>query len=354
MGIQDKLSHFDPNGVGNTLGTIFGLPFDVSESKLVIIPMTWDVTTSNHEGTSKAPECILANSSQIDLFDPFSIDAWKQGIAMEDIDPDMEKRNAQLRIQARKVIQFLESGGDIADNKDIRFILKDINNACRDMTDVLTSKCEQYLDQGKIPFVLGGDHSVSLGIVKALAKRFPGMGILQIDAHADLRYQYQGFAQSHASIMWNIIQTEGIARLVQVGVRELCDNEYSLIRSNPDTITTFFDRDLFSQMAQGCSWERICLDVVKNLPDTVYISFDADGLDPSVCPNTGTPVPGGLSYNQIMFLFETLINQGKMIVGADLVETGASDLDAMIACRILYRMAGMMIKSQHDGVSDLR
>ncbi len=354
MSIQDKLNHFDPNGVGNTSGTIFGLPFDISESKLVVIPMTWDVTVSNHAGTSMAPECILGHSSQIDLFDPFSTDAWKHGIAMEDIDSVMEKRNAELRIQASEVIQFLESGGVISDNKDIQCNLKGINDACQNMTDALTSKCERYLDQGKIPFVLGGDHSVSLGIVKALVKRFPGMGILQIDAHADLRHQYQGFTQSHASIMWNIIHTEGIARLVQVGVRELCDSEYSMIRTHADTITTFFDRDLFSLMAKGYSWERICLDVVRCLPDHVYISFDADGLDPSACPNTGTPVPGGLSYNQIMFLFETLVSQGKKIVGADLVETGANDLDAMIACRILYRMAGMMIKSQQDGVSESR
>jgi agmatinase len=352
MSIREKLKHFDPNGVGNTLGTIFGLPFKVSESRLVVIPMTWDVTVSNFAGTSKAPELIVANSSQIDLFDPFSTDAWQQGIANESIDTNMVKRNAGLRQDAAKVIQFLESGGDISVNKEIQAHLQSINTACIDMTDTLESKCEKYLDQKKIPFVLGGDHSVSLGIVKALAKRFPGMGVLQIDAHADLRNGYQCFTHSHASIMWNIFHTHGIGRIVQVGIRELCDMESDFIKSNPESIITYFDRDLFSKIAHGYSWEKICLDIVRNLPDQVYVSFDVDGMDPSLCPNTGTPVPGGLSYNKIMFLLETLVSQGKKIVGADLVETGASDFDAMIACRILYRMAGMMIKSQQHAARD--
>ncbi len=346
MCISDKLKHFDPNGVGNASGNIFGLPFHVAESKLIMIPMPWDVTVSNLAGTSRAPGLIAANSSQIDLYDPFFPNSWKQGIAMEAVDADMVDRNAKLREQASAVIHFLEQGGHLADNPGLTAVVAGINEACIKMTSDLEAKCRSLLDQGKIPMVVGGDHSVSLGLLRALANRHPGLGVLQIDAHADLRYRYQGFSHSHASIMWNVLHTQGVGTIVQVGVRELCDDEHELIGASSGKIITWFDRDMFQQMAQGISWETICLEMVRQLPEKVYVSFDADGMDPSVCPHTGTPVPGGLSYNQAMFLLETIVNQGKIIVGSDFVETGAHEFDAMIACRILYRMAGMMLKSQ--------
>lgn len=347
MDLMDKLNHFDPNGVGNTSSGIFGLPFEPGESKLVLIPMPWDVTVSNHAGTSKAPALIATNSSQIDLFDPFAIDAWKQGIAMEPIDQTMVALNATLRKSAVKVIRFLEQGGLADADKTIAKAIKSINKACLEVSRTLEKTCLLSYKEGRIPLVVGGDHSVSLGAVRAATKEYPGLGVLQIDAHADLRNHYQGFTHSHASIMKNILGLENLGPVVQVGIREICDEEYKVIGEYAGKVFTWYDRDLFQHLAKGKTWDALCHEMIRALPDKVYITFDIDGLDPSMCPNTGTPVPGGLSYNQLMHLFETIVESGRQIVGADLVETGGDTFDATIACRILYRMAGMMIKSQN-------
>ncbi len=348
MSKADKLKEFDPNGVGNTSNNIFGLPFEVHESALVFIPVPWDVTVSNHDGTALAPRKIFENSFQIDLFDPFAPGAWKKGMAMEMLDPAIFAKNNLYRKKAQRYIQYLESGGDPEDKKEMIAIRDEINQANESLSLELEMKCLQYLENKQIPFLVGGDHSIPLGLIRALARENPGFGILQIDAHADMRNQYQGFTQSHASIMRNAMDIEGVETIVQVGIRELCHEEIQLISQNHKKVKTYFDRDISQRTFEGETWKEVCDDIVEKLPDNVYISFDVDGLDPSLCPNTGTPVPGGLTFNQVIYLMENLQNHGKTIIGADLVETGPENIDAVISCRILYRMAGMILKNIPD------
>lgn len=345
MSLEEKVRNFDPNGVGNTSNNIFGLPFTVSESRVVFIPVPWDVTVSNQEGTSMGPSRIFENSFQIDLFDPLLPNAWKQGMAMEAFDPGLLARNKYLRKKASRYISFLEQGGDPEANEPLLDILDEINDACEALCIDLEMKCLQYLENGQIPCIVGGEHSVSLGLIRALARKNPGFGILQIDAHADMRENYQGFEHSHASIMHNALHTQGLEQIVQVGIRELCHEEIKVISQNPKKIKTYFDRDISHRLFEGETWQDLCHEIADKLPEKVYISFDVDGLDPSLCPGTGTPVPGGLSYNQAIYLLETLLAKGKKIIGADLVETGPENFDGIISTRILYRLAGMLIKS---------
>ncbi|MFO7977320.1 MAG: agmatinase family protein [Bacteroidales bacterium] len=345
MSLEDKIRDFDPNGVGNTSNNIFGLPFEVSESRVVFIPVPWDVTVSNHEGTSQGPANIFENSFQIDLFDPLIPGAWKQGMAMEAFDPGMVARNKVLRKKAARYINFLEQGGDPYTNGPMLEILDEINDACETLCLELEMKALQYLENDQIPCMVGGEHSISLGLIRALARENPGFGILQIDAHADMRQSYQGFEYSHASIMHNALQTEGLEQIVQVGIRELCHEEIKVITQNPRKIKTYFDRDINHRMFEGETWMDICEEIAGKLPEKVYVSFDVDGLTPALCPGTGTPVPGGLSYNQALYLLETILAKGKKIIGADLVETGPGSIDGIISTRILYRLAGMLIKS---------
>jgi agmatinase len=310
--------------------------------------MPWDVTVSNFEGTSLGPEKVFESSFQIDLFDPFVPNAWQEGMAMEDIDPAMVSRNQQLRKRASHYISFLELGGDPDEHNDMQEIIREVNDASEALSLELEQKSLMYLEQEKIPVVVGGEHSVPLGLIRALARKRPGFGILQIDAHADLRNAYQGFIQSHASIMYNALQTKGVGKLVQVGIREICPEEVQVISQNPARIRTYFDRDLHNRLFEGDSWSEICHEIVEKLPDEVYVSFDVDGLDPSLCPGTGTPLPGGLSFNQANFLLETIVTQGKKIIGADLVETGPSEMDGIVSSRLLFRLAGMIIKSNAE------
>ncbi len=344
MNTEDKLSQFNASAVGNKNNNIFGLPFEVEESRLVFIPVPWDVTVTNTKGAAQGPMNIFSNSFQIDLYDPIVPGAWKAGMAMEQIDPGMISTNQQVRMQAEQVIRFLEEGGEADDSRHIQELINSVNNACESLALSLEKSTLQYMDNNQLPFMIGGDHSCSTGQIRALAREHE-FGILQIDAHADMRKDYQGFTHSHASVMRNALETNGVTQIVQVGIRELCNEEVQVISQNHKKIKTYFDHDMHERMFEGENWSDICREIIEKLPDKIYISFDVDGLEPSLCPGTGTPVPGGLSFNQAVYLLETAMKSGKRIIGADLVETGPNPLDGIVSCRIVYRMAGMMIKS---------
>ena len=173
-----------------------------------------------------------------------------------------------------------------------------------------------------------------------------------MDAHADLREAYEGFRYSHASIMNNVVrEVPGLQRLVQVGVRDYCDEEDQLVRDNPALLRTFFDADLKREQLDGEPWSRLCGRVVAELPQEVYVSFDVDGLDPSLCPHTGTPVAGGLSFAEATALLRRLVESGRRIVGFDLNEVapdpeGRSEWDANVGARLLYKLIGFALLSQ--------
>jgi agmatinase len=187
-------------------------------------------------------------------------------------------------------------------------------------------------------------------MIQALAEQNENFGILQIDAHADLREAYEGFEFSHASIMYNALKIKQVQKLVQVGIRDYCEEELNLIKNSSDRIKTFFDRDIKYAQYNGDSWDRICNRIVSELPDKVYLSFDIDGLDPKLCPNTGTPVAGGFEAEQVLYLLERLVNSGKKIIGFDINEVSpgdeGGDWDANVAARLLFRIVNLTALSQ--------
>jgi agmatinase len=200
-----------------------------------------------------------------------------------------------------------------------------------------------------MPVVLGGDHSVPFGAILAYAETHPNLGILHLDAHADLREAYEGFTWSHASIFHNVITTVGgVDRLVQVGVRDLSNAESAMIDNSQGRIVTFFDSDLAARKEEGATWAEIADEIVAALPRDVYLSWDIDGLDPTLCPSTGTPVPGGLSWNEAIGLLRALRRNGKRIVGLDLCEVspGETEWDANVGARLLYKMIGFALLTQ--------
>lgn len=341
---MSALNDYDPNAVGMKDHNIFGLPFSSSDARLVFIPVPWDVTTSNVAGTSGGPANILQQSYQIDLFSPSAGEAWKQGMAMEEIDNALLNKNKIMRQKAVELINFLENGGKIEEHANMQQHLESVNKACEEVMTDVHERSLKYLKKKQFPFLVGGDHSISTGLIHALAGT-EEFGILQIDAHADLRKDYQGFKHSHASVMRNALQTKGVKKIVQVGIRELCPEELEVINGNPNQIKTFFDYDIHQKLFKGEQWDVLCREIVEQLPAKVYISFDVDGLEPSFCPGTGTPVPGGLSYNQALYLLESVLKSGKRIIGADLVETGQTTTDGIVSCRLLFHIASIMIKS---------
>lgn len=343
------LSLFDPNSPGLKSNNIFGLPFTEDSAELVILPVPWEVTVSYRPGSARGPEHIFDASLQVDLFDPDYPDAWKKGFYMLPIDRNIRKKSDYLRQCAELIISHLEEGGDVADNAQLSQKMKEVNEGGKILYNYVYEMTSRLLAEGKKVALLGGDHSTPLGFIKALSERHTdGFGLLQIDAHADLREAYEGFKDSHASIMYNILQEiPEVTRLVQVGIRDYCDEEAIYIRQNHERITTFFDKEIKERQFEGDTWRQIVNDIVNELPPKVYISFDIDGLDPKLCPNTGTPVPGGFELEEVFYLFRKVKKSGREIIGFDLNEVSngeeSSCIDAIVGARALFKMSSMMV-----------
>ncbi len=342
----DQLSNFDPNSVGIT-GNLFGLPLSPATANVVLLPVPWEVTVSYNGGTAKGPESILKASSQVDLYIKGLQDAWKLGIAMTPIPEQFEKENDKYRDMAIAYLNEMETKGFV-DSEEGRVIPKAINEMSKKIGIYIESEAMDYLKDGKIVGLVGGDHSCPLGLMSALSRKYPNFGILQIDAHADLRKAYENFVYSHASIMYNAMRIKQITKLVQVGIRDICDEEISYINSNPEKLKVFFQEDIDSEIYSGSNWDKISDDIIDERPDNVYISFDIDGLDPKLCPNTGTPVPGGLEFNQAYHLIKKVVKSGRKIIGFDLSEVapGETEWDANVGARMLYYLSSWAGASQ--------
>lgn len=346
MSKAQKIKNFDPNSVGNKNNNIFGLPFTTDEAEVVILPVPWDVTVSYAAGTSKGPQAIFDASLQVDLYDPFLKNAWKLGVAMAPINETMRKESKHLRKKSVEIIDLLSDGIDEKDTR-IKAMQKEINAACESMVKWVEAETTKLLDKKKMVVGLGGDHSTPLGIMKALAKKHKSFGILQIDAHADLRDAYEGFEYSHASIMFNALKIKQVSKLVQVGIRDYCEAESNLVKDSKGRVICYYDKDIKHSIYNGKSISALHKEIIKSLPDKVYISFDIDGLDPKMCPNTGTPVPGGFEFEEAMHLIQALAESGKTIIGMDINEVapGEDEWDANVGARLLYRMINVMAKS---------
>lgn len=339
MSKTEKIKNFNPNDIGDVNANLFGLPFDESESELVVIPVPWEVTVSYGGGTANGPAAIFEASFQVDLFDPMIKDAWKFGFFMRPEIKEIREKSNSLRGEAENYINKLAEGIN-ANEAGMKSTSEKILNACEWLNSTVEKEISDVLNKNKIPVLLGGDHSTPLGMIKALGKKHSSFGILQLDAHADLRIAYEGFTYSHASIMYNALKEKPVEKLVQVGIRDYCEEEFDQIQNSNGRIKTFFDRDIKYAQYCGDHWDRICNRIIAELPQKVYLSFDIDALDPKLCPNTGTPVAGGFETEEILFLIEKIVKSGKQIIAFDINEVcpGENEWDANVAARLLYRI----------------
>lgn len=341
------LSNFDPNSVGNPNNNIFGLPFTEEDARLVILPIPWEVTVSYNAGTARAADHIFKASLQVDLFDADGQDAWKQGFYMRPIDRKVLTKSDYLRKEAELYIHYISQGDEVSANRFMCKTLRDINEGGLFLNDWVYRQAKELLEKGKLVALLGGDHSTPLGFLKAIAEKYESFGVLQIDAHMDLRKAYEGFKYSHASVMYNVLEEiPAVQKLVQVGPRDYCEEELAFGKSNK-RIATYFDRDIKERLFDGETWKTIVDEIVEELPQQVYISFDIDGLNPKLCPHTGTPVQGGFEAEEILYLFKRMVNSGRQVIGFDLNEVGVShnEWDENVAARILYRLCNLLVTS---------
>ncbi len=341
---RQQTTDFDPNGLAAP-GQVYGLPYDVSSAEVVILPVPWEVTVSYASGTAQGPEAIRIASAQVDLYDPSVNEAWKMGLWMAPTSTKLAGKSERNRERAEAYLEALSEGLSM---QHVSKNHEKIEAACAHMVTWVESHVNEYLDRGQLVALLGGDHSTPLGYIRTLADRHPGLGILHIDAHMDLRRAYEGFTYSHASIMFNAMQHPGISKLVQVGIRDYCEEELEVAAELGDRIEVFFDRDLKHAQFRGTSWASQVEAIVASLPQKVYLSLDIDGLDPKLCPHTGTPVAGGFEVEQVLYLVEAMGASGRTLVGLDLNEVAPGldgDWDANVGSRLLYRLCNLLGKS---------
>jgi len=349
------ISIFNPNSAASKDSGVFGLPFRLSESSLVYLPVPWEVTTSYGGGTSLGPRAILEASRQVDLFDSEVLRPYEAGLYFLRESREVLHWNKAGKEKAKPVI---EKGGDVQSYPEIEPYIKEVNTLGELLNDWVRKEALDIINADKIPAIVGGDHSVPFGAIQAAGQKYPQFGILHIDAHSDTRRSFEGFTWSHASIMYNVLQhIPQVSKIVQIGIRDFCEEEVEFNKTQSTRLKTFYDLIMKSKLFEGATWKSLCDEMIKELPSHVWISFDVDGLDPSFCPHTGTPVPGGLDFSQVCYLLRTLALSKRKIIGFDLNEVapdsqGNSEWDANVGARLLYKLSAWTLFSQ--GKAQLR
>jgi agmatinase len=343
---------FDPNAAARPDSGPYGLDHGPAEAAVHLIPVGFDATTSYRPGTAAGPEAILAASHQVDLYCRLFGRPYEQGIAWIEPPAAIAQLQNQAFAPARRIVA---AGGRIAGDADLASDLAAVNRASAALNLEVERLVAASLEAGKLPVLIGGDHAVPFGAIRACARLHPGLGVLHFDAHADLRRAYEGFDWSHASILDNVTtRIPEVGRVVQVGIRDLCDEERERIEGSAGRIHTLYDDQWARARAEGSSLVGLIRKTLDRLPEKVYVTFDVDGLEPALCPGTGTPVPGGLSWGETGLWLEELARSGRRIVGLDLVEVapGAADpagldsWDAIVGARLLYRLIGCALASR--------
>jgi agmatinase len=340
------LSKFDANGVSNPKNNIFGLPFSEEEASLIILPVPWEVTVSYGAGTSRAAEHIFIASMQVDVFDSECNNAWRKGFFMRPHDRKLLMKSDYLRKEAELYIDYISKDELVEKNAFMTKSLKEINEGSAMLNKWVYEQTIDLLNRGKLVALLGGDHSAPFGFYKAIGEKHGDFGILQIDAHCDLRKSYTDFTYSHASVMYNALnEIPQLKKIVQVGVRDYSQEEWEYICNSDYRLITYFDKDVKERIYDGQTWKQITDEMINHLPQKVYVSFDIDGLDPKLCPHTGTPVQGGYETEQILYLIKKIKQSGRQFIGFDLVEvgTGETDWDANVGAHVLWKLCNLLV-----------
>lgn len=320
----------DPDAAAHGDSGLFGFGLEPEECRVVAIPVPYEGTVSSRRGTVGGPKALLEASSQLDFLDPVVGEPWRAGLCMLQEEPLLRAASAEASAHALRLRE-----GELEAAKAIDAIGEEL-------WDWLEAGVGSLLDSGRVPAVVGGEHGISFGAFRALAARHAEFGILQVDAHCDLRDAYEGLRSSHASVMRRALELPQVSRLIQIGVRDFGLAEAALTRESEGRVHALRDFSL-ARATQDEGIASAFADAIETLPEKVWISFDIDGLDPSLCPGTGTPFPGGLRWRETQLLVDRIAASGRRILGFDLVEIGPTFWDGLVAAKVFYMLAGLAL-----------
>jgi agmatinase len=285
-------------GVGVS-GRFCGLPDQYSNknSKVVLIPVPFDLTTTYLKGSDLGPAALIEASRSLELYD---------------IETDSEVY--KVGIETKQAV---------------------VKNSSAEMLKAVYEEVKDELSRGRFVVTLGGEHSISQAPIKAHVEKFPGLSVLQFDAHADLQMAYDGDPYSHASVMARVHEIPNIGNIISVGIRSMSHEEKPFM----DRKKTFMAQDIYNN-------DKWIDQVISQLSDQVYITFDLDAFDPSIMPSTGTPEPGGLDWYLVLKLIKRLAKE-REIVGLDVVELLPNPSNSgpdFLAAKLLYKILSYIYK----------
>ncbi|HHD11183.1 MAG TPA: agmatinase [Deltaproteobacteria bacterium] len=297
--IQKEEGSFNFGGVGRDS--------TVERPLFSVLPVPYDFTTSYMGGARRGPAAIIDASMNMELYDEeLECEPWQAGI--ETLTP-LEVTT----VGPEKMVQRVEAA------------------------------CTELLEKGcLIPVLLGGEHSITTGTIRALKKKYPALSVLQLDAHADMRESYQESPYNHACVARRISE---VCTLVQVGIRSLSTEEAEFLGST-DRVNTYFAKDI---VKEGMPLE----DILSGLTEDVFVTIDLDVFDPSIMPSTGTPEPGGLGWYDVTGLLRC-VAENRNIVGFDVVELSpmaGNVAPDFLAAKLVYKLMGYIIKNRQEGDS---
>ena len=284
--------------------TYAGIPEEYAKlehANIVLIPVPYDGTSTWQKGADKGPKAFLEASENMELYDiETDSEVYKQGVYLTDAVTE--------------------------------------NTSPESMVDAVHEATKKYIKKNKFVTIFGGEHSISIGTIRAFNEMFPSLTVLHIDAHADLRKSYDGSSCNHACAVYEASQN---TNLIQVGIRSMDSKEKSVM----DFEKTYFAHE----MAVDDSWMDLA---IEQMTENVFITFDLDAFDPSILPSTGTPEPGGLLWYETLDFLKEVFNE-KNVVGFDIVELCPNENDKssdFIAAKLYYKM--LSYKFQNDALDD--
>jgi agmatinase len=261
----------------------------IDGAQIVIIPVPYDQTSTWIKGADKGPAAIMAASANLELYDiETDTEVYKKGIYTD------------------KVVQ--------------------VGLSPQEMVEAVRQRVRHYIDKAKFAVVIGGEHSVSIGAIRAQTENNSDMTVLQLDAHADLREEYNGSKYNHACVMARVRES---CPIVQVGIRSMDASEKAYL----EPAKVFFAKDIYKQT----NWIS---KAISKLSEKVYVTIDIDVFDPSIMPSTGTPEPGGLLWYEVLNLLRAVFEQ-RDVIGFDVVELCPNEDNKapdFLAAKLIYRL----------------
>lgn len=273
---------------------------NIESSKIIILPVPYEKTTSYGKGTEFGPKAILESSAYVEFYD----DEFERELCFD------------KGIATAKPIEFL-------------------GKTDLDALNIIEQTISKYILLDKFVVTIGGEHTISIASIRSHINKYPDMCILHFDAHSDLRYEYEGSLYSHACFMSRVIEFFPPTKITQVGIRALCIEEANLIKEK--NIKTFYASAIRRNIHKN-NWQK---EIVSTLGNHIYITFDVDFFDPSLMPSTGTPEPDGFFYSETLDIFREIIRQGKEIIGFDIVELSPLENlnhPNLTTARLLYKI----------------